>query len=282
MKALVTGATGFIGRHLIPALQQRGLTVTATAIEESPAPFPWLAATEYHAYNLADASAEENLFQRFGRPDLLIHLAWEGLPRYRESFHFESNLPRHYAFIKNLALHGLTDVTVAGTCLEYGMAEGCLTEDLPANPDNAYALAKDTLRKFLLELRRTTPFSLKWPRLFYLYGPGQNPRSLLAQLDLALESGQPVFQMSLGDQVRDYQPIETAAEKLARIACQRAVEGVINCCSGQPVTVKDVVLQHLARRNRSIQLKLGHYPYPDFEPLRFWGSTAKLDTLPQA
>jgi dTDP-6-deoxy-L-talose 4-dehydrogenase (NAD+) len=279
MKALVTGATGFIGRHLIPVLKRRGVEIVATAIEENPASFPWLASADYIPFNLAAGGSKENLFDWFKRPDILIHLAWEGLPFYRESFHFEANLPRHYAFIKNLIGHGLTDVTVAGTCLEYGMREGCLTEDLPSSPDCAYALAKDTLRKFLQELRHTVPFILKWPRLFYLYGPGQNPRSLLAQLDRALDAHLPVFNMSMGDQERDYLPVETAAEKLAHIACNHTIEGVINCCSGHPVTIKDLVMQHLARRNRSIILNPGYYPYPDFEPMRFWGSTAKFDTI---
>jgi dTDP-6-deoxy-L-talose 4-dehydrogenase (NAD+) len=281
MKALVTGATGFIGRHVVPALEARGLSVVATGIEPEASAYPWLARAAYQPYDLACADRGEDLFARFGRPDLLVHLAWEGLPRYRERFHFESNLPRHYAFIKNLVEHGLADVTVAGTCFEYGMLEGCLTEDLPNRPDNAYALAKDTLRKFLLELRREHPFSLKWPRLFYLYGPGQSPRTLLAQLDQALETNQDSFNMSGGEQVRDYLPVEQVAARLARIACQRAVEGVINCCSGRPVTVKDLVQQHLAARGRTIRLNLGFYPYPDFEPMRFWGSTAKYDSIPQ-
>jgi dTDP-6-deoxy-L-talose 4-dehydrogenase (NAD+) len=280
MKALVTGATGFIGRHVVPALHARGVTVVATGIEPDAACFPWLAGADYRPFDLADVPSDGDLFARFGRPDLLVHLAWEGLPRYRERFHFESNLPRHYAFIKNLVEHGLADVTVAGTCFEYGMAEGCLAENLPSHPDNAYALAKDTLRKFLLELRRAFPFSLKWPRLFYLYGPGQSPRTLLAQLDHALDTDQPVFNMSGGEQVRDYLPVEAVAARLARIACQRAVDGVINCCSGQPITVKDLVLEHLARRNRTIKLNLGFYPYPDVEPMRFWGSTAKYDSIP--
>lgn len=280
MKALVTGATGFVGRHVVPALRARGVDVVATAIEADASHCAWLAGSDYRPYDLADAIGGDNLFERFGHPDVLVHLAWEGLPRYRERFHFESNLPRHYAFIKNLVEHGLADVTVTGTCFEYGMAEGCLTEDLPSRPDNAYALAKDTLRKFLLELRRDAPFSLKWPRLFYLYGPGQSPRTLLAQLDHALDTNQPVFNMSKGEQERDYLPIESAAGWLARIACQRAVDGVINCCSGRPIRVKELVIQHLAQRNRTIELNLGYYPYPDFEPMRFWGSTAKLDAIP--
>ncbi len=281
MKALVTGATGFLGRHVVPALQARGLRVLATAVEPDPTAFPWLADAEYRPFDLAAPLDGTNLYDRFGRPDLLVHLAWEGLPRYRERFHFESVLPRHYAFLKNFIEHGLTDVTVAGTCFEYGMIEGCLTEDLPSQPDNAYALAKDTLRKFLLDLRRERPFSLKWPRIFYLYGPGQSPRTLLAQLDRALDTNQPAFNMSGGEQVRDYLPVEEAAARLARLACQRDVEGVINVCSGRPIAVIDLVRQHLAKRGRTIALNLGHYPYPDCEPMRFWGSTAKYDSIPQ-
>ena len=278
MHILVTGATGFIGRHLVPLLLARGCQVTATALERDPAPFPWLAGAAYRPLDLSAAPLDD-LHAYFGRPDILVHLAWEGLPRYRERFHFEENLPRHYSFLKNLLTHGLADLTVAGTCFEYGLREGCLGEDLTACPDNAYALAKDTLRRFLLELRRDVPFHFKWARLFYLHGPGQNPRSLLAQLDRALEAGDTVFPMSPGDQERDYLPVAEAADRLARIACQRRVEGIVNCCSGRPVRIRDLVLQHLARRNRTIQLDLGRYPYPDTEPMRFWGSTAKFDTI---
>ncbi|NCB25623.1 MAG: SDR family oxidoreductase [Bacteroidia bacterium] len=279
MKALVTGATGFLGRHIIPALQRRNVTIVATALEENPASFPWLKDTDYRPFNLATSVTEENLFAKFGHPDFLVHLAWEGLPRYRELFHFETNLPRHYQFIKNLISHGLSDVTVAGTCLEYGIQEGQLTESLPSNPNNAYALAKDTLRKFLLELKRSSDFSLKWPRLFYLYGPGQNRHSLIPQLNEALAMNASVFNMSKGDQTRDFLPVEDAGRMFAQIACQKNVEGVINCCSGIPVSVKTLVDRHLEKINRSITLNLGYYPYPDFEPLHFWGSTTKLQSI---
>ncbi len=54
------------------------------------------------------------------------------------------------------------------------------------DPQNPYALAKDTLRKFLFELQKQHAFDCKWIRLFYMYGDGQNPNSLLSQLQIAL------------------------------------------------------------------------------------------------
>lgn len=279
MRALVTGATGFIGRHLIPALEGKGAKIIATALEPSPVPFPWLANCDYCPFDLARMDASENLFEHFGRPDMLFHLAWEGLPHYRELFHFEENLPRHYRFLKNLIEHGLSDVTVAGSCLEYGMLEGQLKEDMPTSPNTAYAVAKDTLRKFLLELQRFHTFSLKWPRLFYLFGPGQNRWSLIPQLEHALENQHSVFNMSKGDQLRDYLAVQDASTKLARIACQDKVDGIINCCSGVPITIQALVERHLKQRQKHIELNLGYYPYAEFEPRHFWGSTAKFDAI---
>ena len=66
------------------------------------------------------------------------------------------------------------------------MKDGSLSEDMITDPQNPYALAKDTLRKFLFELKKKHPFDCKWIRLFYMYGEGQNANSLLSQLQTAL------------------------------------------------------------------------------------------------
>jgi dTDP-6-deoxy-L-talose 4-dehydrogenase (NAD+) len=174
---------------------------------------------------------------------------------------------------------GLQDLTVTGTCLEYGLQEGCLSEDGPVYPSNPYATAKDRLRRWLEELQTNAPFSLRWVRLFYMYGQGQSPNSLFSQLDKALSNHEPVFNMSGGQQVRDYLPVGVVAEYIALIALQDSVTGVVNCCSGQPVTVEKMVRDYLARNRHNIVLNLGYYPYPDYEPFRFWGDTSKLKTI---
>lgn len=54
------------------------------------------------------------------------------------------------------------------------------------------------------------------------------------------------------------------------------VTGIVNCCSGKPITVKKLVEDYLMKHNKTIQLNLGYYPYLDYEPMRFWGSMKKL------
>jgi dTDP-6-deoxy-L-talose 4-dehydrogenase (NAD+) len=209
----------------------------------------------------------------------LIHLAWEGLPNYKADFHLTKNLPLQKAFLSNLLQNGLKDITVTGTCFEYGMKEGILSEDMKCEPANPYAIAKNELRLSLEQLTMQYNCNFKWARLFYMYGKGQSPKSLISQLDKALDDGDAVFNMSWGEQVRDFLPVEKVADYIVAIALQKEVTGVINCCSGNPVTVKDFVQAYLNSRQQSIQLNLGFYPYADYEPMRFWGDDRKLKTI---
>ncbi|MBC8995752.1 NAD(P)-dependent oxidoreductase [Pseudomonas sp. N40(2020)] len=278
MKVLVTGATGFVGRHLVAALLARGCAVRAVARNaETAQGMPWIndvefVAADIHAADLDVVALTEDV-------DALAHLAWPGLPNYRALFHFEHNLMADYRFIKSAVEAGVRQVLVTGTCFEYGMQSGPLSESAEPRPSNPYGLAKHTLHLFLQNLQQEHPFTLQWARLFYLHGEGQNPNSLLAALDRAIDAGEPSFNMSAGEQLRDFLPIKTAADNLAAILHQPEFNGVINCASGQPVSVRALVEQRLRERGKSIELNLGHYPYPTHEPLAFWAVTERLQQL---
>jgi len=278
VNVLVTGATGFVGRHLVAALLARGCAVRAVARNvETAASMPWInhvefVAADIHAVDLDIAALTDGI-------DVLAHLAWPGLPNYRALFHFEHNLMADYRFIKDAVEAGVPQVLVTGTCFEYGMQSGPLSESVEPRPSNPYGLAKHTLHLFLQNLAQEHPFTLQWARLFYLHGEGQNPNSLLAALDRAIDSGDASFNMSGGEQLRDFLPIASAADYLATIVHQRDFNGVINCASGQAISVRTLVEQRLRERGASIDLNLGHYPYPTHEPMAFWAVVDRLQQL---
>ncbi|HEY9216143.1 MAG TPA: NAD(P)-dependent oxidoreductase [Ancylobacter sp.] len=279
MKVMVTGATGFVGRHVVTRLLRGGHAVVAVARDtERARTMPWFAQVEFMACDLAADFTP--LFAGSTLPDALVHLAWPGLPNYKNFFHIARNLPADLAFLEAAVAAGIRQIMVAGTCLEYGMQYGPLTEDMVTAPHTPYGFAKDTLRKSLQLLQKERPFTLQWMRLFYMHGEGQNPNSLLAQLDRAIDQGDAVFNMSFGDQLRDYLAIADVAENFA-LALENPdrCHGVINCCSGRPVSVTDLVSQRVDARASTIRLNRGHYPYPDYEPMAFWGVPAKLDAL---
>jgi dTDP-6-deoxy-L-talose 4-dehydrogenase (NAD+) len=278
VKVLVTGATGFVGRHLVAALLARGCTVRAVARDvQKAADMPWIKDVEFVSADIH--AADLNVAALTKGVDALAHLAWPGLPNYRALFHFEHNLMADYRFIKGAVEAGVKQVLVTGTCFEYGMQSGPLSEKNDAQPANPYGLAKHTLHLFLLNLQQEHSFTLQWARLFYLHGEGQNPNSLLAALDRAIDAGDTTFNMSAGEQLRDFLAIETATAYLAAILHKRDFDGTINCASGQPVSVRALVEQHVRERGATIGLNLGHYPYPTHEPLAFWAVTERLQQL---
>lgn len=274
MKVAVTGASGFIGRHVLVELESRSVAATVVLRPASPAA-PSLAR---HAVVRMDLqNPPPDAFERMGSPDVLIHLAWGGLPNYKSLQHFEQELPAQYQFLKGLVDSGLKNLVVTGTCFEYGMQSGPLREDSETRPANPYGLAKDTLRRQLEYLKNDRSFRLTWARLFYVYGDGQAENSLLPQLRGAVERGDTVFNMSGGEQLRDYLPIAEVAKCLVSLAMGNGDNGVVNVCSGKPISVRKLVEGWVEENDWPIKLKLGHYPYPDYEPMAFWGERKKLD-----
>jgi dTDP-6-deoxy-L-talose 4-dehydrogenase (NAD+) len=267
----ITGATGFIGRHVLAELDRRG--IEAVLLCRSPQALT----TRGYALVALDVHGDlSDLRERCGAPQVLLHLAWGGLPHYQSLHHVEVERPAHYRFIKAMVEAGVRHVVAVGTCYEYGMQYGPLHEALDTRPVTAYGQAKDTLRRELELLARNLPFELTWPRLFYMYGRGQAPQSIYSQLRAAAERGDAEFPMSAGEQLRDYLPVERVAEALVDLALLPANCGVVNVCSGQPVSVRALVERWIRDNGWSIQPALGHYPYPAHEPLAFWGDAGKL------
>lgn len=276
MRVAVTGASGFIGQHVLAELQRHKIEIVAVTRD----------AARLHRSNESVQIVEMDIarpapdcFEQMGCPDVLIHLAWDGLPNYKSLHHFETELPIQYHFLKLMLEGGLPSLLVTGTCFEYGMQSGTLSAEMPTKPTNPYGYAKDALRKQLEFLRSIKPFNLTWGRLFYMYGEGQPSTSLYPKLREAVLRGDKVFNMSGGEQLRDYLPVEEIARQIVQLALAQRDIGAVNICSGKPISVCGLVEQWLRENNWKIELNLGHFPYPDYEPMAFWGDSSCMGSI---
>jgi dTDP-6-deoxy-L-talose 4-dehydrogenase (NAD+) len=273
---LLTGATGFIGQYVLKELKKLDIKIFCLCRNKrdhlQDKAVNWV---ELDIHNLPDT----DLFEYVGKPDVLIHLAWGGLPHYKSLHHFEKELPSHYAFLKRLVESGLSNLTIAGTCFEYGLKHGPLRENIEVNPNTPYGFAKDSLRRMLEFLKQHYEFNLTWCRIFYVYGEGQPESSIFGQIKAATQKGNKVFNMSEGEQIRDYLPVEVLSRYIVKLALLKSDVGVVNVCSGRPVSIRRLVKTWIKENHWNIDLNPGYYPYPDYEPLAFWGDKTKLDNL---
>jgi nucleoside-diphosphate-sugar epimerase len=277
MKVAVTGARGFVGRHVIGELARRDIEVIATERPGVVGERPAAANIRWVAFDIA--KPPENSFATLDRPDVLLHLAWDGLPNYRSLHHFETELPVQYDFLSNVVRNGLPALVTVGTCFEYGQQSGPLAASLETRPTNPYGLAKDVLRKKLQYLKAAHPYKLTWARLFYMYGNDQPGTSLLPLLKAAVAAGHKEFPMSGGEQLRDYLPVIEVARRLVDLAVNPGDPGPINLCSGRPISVRRLVEGWIEQNGWKIEPKYGALPYPDYEPMAFWGDPADAERL---
>jgi len=278
MKALVTGATGFIGRHLTRDLLNAGYDVgVAVRSRERLKETGFEKEVSCFLFDL-EAVPQGNLWSFFQRPDIVFHLAWEGLPNYSSLHHIEENLPRHYRFLKGLVQGGCPRILVAGTCAEYGNQSGRLKESDPSLPDNAYATAKHMLYLMSRIISKKYSGTLIWARIFYITGERRRA-SLFDDLAQAMRRGDGSFDLSGGEQLRDFLRVEDVAFKMRKISEIADKSMVVNLGSGLPVSVRSVVERIVRENNSSIRLNWGRLPYSANEPMAFWADIKRLNRL---
>jgi len=276
LKILVTGSTGFIGSHLVSyMLKNTSHEIVATGSNLKKAQTKeWFSKV---LFIKADLSQKKQWFKIFKNPDVLIHLSWSNLPNYDKSFHLSKNLSNEIFFLDSMIDNGLKKLIVTGTCYEYGFQSGCLKESDPTFPKNPYAIAKDSLRRYL-EFK-TDGIVFKWLRLFYMYGSGQNKNSLFSQLNEAIDKKLEFFNMSGGNQIRDFLPISKVVELITKVSFENDSSEIYNICSGNPQRLVDLVNTYIKNSKSNIKLNLGYYPYSEFEPMEFWGCNKKTSHL---
>jgi len=218
------------------------------------------------------------------QPTHVILLSWPGLPNYQELFHITRNLPACVELIEQLVEAGLQRLVVAGTCYEYGLQNGPLNEEQFTDPVNCYAIAKDSLRRVIASRYDQQVLQWCWARIFYPYGNGQNPNSLLPSLLKALVAGEESFPMGSGRQLRDFVDVQDVSRQLLTLAIHQDASGIYNVGSGIARSVLEIAEEAIAAHGGTIRLKRGVYPDRSDEPLAFWAHMDRfkaLQTIPQ-
>jgi nucleoside-diphosphate-sugar epimerase len=267
---IVTGATGYIGRNLIPRLLKKKYKITILVRNKNKlSSFKWFKKINCIKFDFDNCKLN---LKKLKKNSILIDLAWNGLPNYYSNIHFKKNVNSHYLFIKKLLKNNIIkDLIVTGTCQEYGMKCGLQKVNSKTTPTTAYGKAKKRLYTKIFRLKKFYNFNFKWLRLYYSYGSWQNKNSIFPKLIFAINNNHKYFKMSKGDQLRDYIPISKMVTKIIKVVQNNKIDGIFNVCSGNPIKLKDLVKKIIKLKKSKIKLIFGYYPYLKYEPKYFWG-----------
>lgn len=268
-RILVTGANGYLGCHVITALLGLGCDVIGVDIKSGH--IDSRAKTlEYDIFR-----DDENMFEALGSPESIIHLAWKDGFVHNSSSHLEF-LPKHLNFITKMVNKGCKNISVMGSMHEIGYFEGAIDENTPTNPRSYYGISKNSLRQALEVLSRQKGFSLKWLRGFYITGDDMKNNSIFAKLLEKAKSGEKTFPFTSGANKYDFISIEQLALQIALCSLQNKISGIINCCSGKPVSLKDKVEQFIVDNNLDIKLQYGAFPERPYDSKIIYGDSTKI------
>lgn len=277
MKIFVTGATGFIGQSLITNLLNQNHEIIALVRSvEKIKKFEWFNKVNYIVKDLKNIT--KNDLDDINA-DIIYHLAWSNLPNYQDPIHIEKNLPEQIQFLKCVAESKIKKIIISGSCLEYGLQNGSLTETNSLHPTTFYGLAKISVFSMINYLKNKFNLEFVWFRVFYVYGNHQNINSLYPSLISAIKNKDIVFRMSHGNQVRDFIHINDVVNYFLLPLNHINMNGVYNICSGKGMKVRDFVKNIIKLHGSEIKIDFNYYDVPSYEPLSFWGDNTKINKI---
>ncbi|KAA8825486.1 NAD(P)-dependent oxidoreductase [Bifidobacterium reuteri] len=271
-RILVTGAGGYIGRHVVKAMLDAGQAVIASDIR--------LQDVDDRAQKIEANIFEPDdaLFTKLGSPDVCLHMAWRDGFKHNSDNHM-GDLSSHYRFIETMLEGGLKHIAVMGTMHEVGYWEGAIDENTPCHPASMYGIAKNALREATLMLAKEHGAIAQWIRAYYIVGDDARGNSIFSKLLQAAHDGKTTFPFTTGKNKYDFINVDELARQIAAVVSQSEVNGIINCCTGEPVTLADRVERYIKDNGLDIKLDYGAFPDRPYDSPGVWGDATKIKRI---
>lgn len=271
MKILVTGANGYMGTGIVKALLDDGCEVMAVDFSVDKV-------DKRACCKSVDLFSLENPYEELGKPDALLHLAWRDGFKHDSLSHI-NDFSNHYSFLDKMMESGLKQVCIMGSMHEIGFYEGSIDEDTPTNPQTLYGISKNALRNATKLSAQKYGTIYQWVRGYYIVGNSEAGCSIFSKITSAEKEGKEEFPFTMGLNQYDFIDYEDFCKQVAAVVEQDEVNGVINCCSGRPMTLKERVEAFIKENNYSIRLKYGAFPDRPYDSKAVWGNNNKINMI---
>jgi UDP-glucose 4-epimerase len=277
-RVLVTGATGFVGGHLLRALSDAGAAVAVLTRGDAAMPVP----ARVFTGQLADRDFVRLALQVW-QPQVVFHVAGareRSLSREAFDKTIEANLVGTLNLLYGaVGLAGLERIVVLGTGEEYGRSRAPFGETLREEPVSAYSFSKQCATQLSQLMHRSFGLPVTVLRPAVAYGPGQQSDMFLPALIQTLLLGEE-FNMTAGEQTRDYVYIDDLVEALLLAGTGALIDGeIINVGGGQAVRIAELVERVEAQLDCKGLVRRGALPYRTGEAMEYELDVSKARAL---
>lgn len=272
MKVLITGACGYMGLHVVKEALDAGHEVYAVDIRLNGLD------ERAHIPDIQIFSGDPDIYEKAGRPDVCIHLAWQDGFVHNSAKHME-NLSSHFTFLKNMIDGGCKRIAVMGTMHEVGFWEGAIDENTPCNPMSQYGIAKNALRQAILQYAANKDANIYWLRAYYILGDDRRNNSIFAKMLQAADEGKTEFPFTSGTNMYDFITVDQLAKQIVAASTQDEITGIINVCTGKPITLRQQVESFIQEKGLNLTLKIGAYPDRPYDSKIVYGDAEKINKI---
>jgi len=282
-RILVTGASGFIGKHLVRKLIKKQFRIVCFDLNfDENFILEFSGQVELICGNLMDTQIVKKTIKNFS-PEYVFHLAGSK-SRTNSLIEFKTSNEINYLGTLNLFevlldCKNLKLVTILGTIEEYGHTCSPFKEDSQELPNSAYGLSKLSTTKLAMIFYQQFNLPVVVLRPSIAYGPHQGEEMFIPALIKSLLKQQP-FKMTEGNQLRDFLFIDDLTDALIKgISCICLEGQIINIASGTSITIRDIAMKIAEMTNNKEDLKVGKLPYRNFEIMNYTVDIMKASTL---
>lgn len=272
MNILVTGANGYLGQGIVRKLIDNGHSVAAADIGTENIDKRCSKILNCDIFSIDDP------FEFFGKPDVVLHLAWRNGFVHNADSHIE-DLSGHYRFLKKFAESDVKMISVMGSMHEIGFFEGSINENTPCRPMNNYGISKNALRGLTEILAVSNKKKFQWLRGYYIVGNSGFGNSIFSKITEAESQNKESFPFTTGKNQYDFLDYDDFCAQVAAAAGQMEVDGIINICSGYPVSLSARVERFIKENNYKIKLEYGAFPDRPYDSKAVWGDSSKIEKI---
>jgi dTDP-6-deoxy-L-talose 4-dehydrogenase (NAD+) len=270
---VVTGAGGYLGRHVVSALLDQGAHVIAVARPSSRRALEFDSRAHLLVADILDPTFA--LVDAVSGPiDAVLHLAWQDGFAHNAPSHM-GNLSAHFRFLEGIVAAGVPRLAVLGSMHEVGYWEGAIDAHTPTNPLSLYGIAKNALRQSC-EIALAGSTELAWLRCFYIVGDDRRNQSVFTKLLQTADEGRKLFPFTTGSSRYDFIDVGKLAEQIATVVEATGETGIINCCTGRPVSLRAQVERFIADNDLPIELEIGAFADRPYDSPGVWGDATRI------